>query len=224
MITGEAVEAGSPFQFVSQVASKKMIRVNPPHCRTCGFPYFGAVIASDRVCPKCKELNPEYGEGRTVFLVEGVGRELVHQFKYEGAEYLLRDFLTLFRECPGLMDYISGAQLVPVPLHPRKYRERGFNQSEALCQALIRLKTSASMANILQRIIDTPSQTLFSRKERMRNLRHAFQINPSAVLQPENRYVIVDDVFTTGSTLNACAKVLKKGGIRRIDILTLGHG
>ncbi|MDA1066809.1 MAG: ComF family protein [Verrucomicrobia bacterium] len=224
VITGEPVDELSPYQFISEAAASKIFQVNPPHCQTCGYPYFGAVMASDRACPKCKELKPVYRQGKTVILVEGVGRELVHKFKYEGAEYLLQDFYTLFANSPGLIDYVDGAQLVPVPLHPRKYRERGFNQSEALCRALIRLQPSARMANILVRTIDTPSQTLFSRKERMRNLRSVFKINPTSEIKADDRHILVDDVFTTGSTLNACARAMKKDGIHRIDILTLGHG
>lgn len=224
MVSGDPVEDDSPYQFISKAAAAKLFHVHPPHCRTCGYPYFGAVMASDRACPKCKELDPLYGVGRTVILVEDVGRELVHQFKYEGATFLLRDFHTLFKGCTGLADYVAGARLVPVPLHPRKLRERGFNQSGALCQALIWLQPSASLTDMLERTVDTPSQTLFSRKERMRNLRHAFRLKPSCRPSKTDRYILVDDVFTTGSTLNACSRALKKGGIHRIDILTLGHG
>lgn len=224
VITGEMVEEDSPYRFISKAVGRKLFHVQAPHCRTCGYPFFGAVMASDRACPKCKELKPVYSEGRTVILVEGVGRELIHSFKYEGATYLLQDFFSLFENCAGLRDYLDGAQLVPVPLHPRKFRERGFNQSEALCKALLRLQPTAELADILQRTVDTPSQTLFSRKERMRNLRNAFRINPKVVLDTSSRYLVVDDVFTTGSTVNACSDTLKKGGIRRIDILTLGHG
>ena len=143
-------------------------------------------------------------------MVEGEGRELIHKFKYEGATYLLQDFFTFFQGCSGLSDYLHEARLVPVPLHPRKFRERGFNQSEALCKALIRLQPSAVLADILQRTVDTPSQTLFSRKERMRNLRNAFQIDPKFEVESEKRYLVVDDVFTTGSTVNACSRALTK--------------
>ena len=224
VISGDMVEENSPYRFISKSVARKLFHVQAPHCRTCGYPYFGAVMASDRACPKCKELKPIYGECRTVILVEGVGRELVHKFKYEGATYLLQDFYSIFGNCAGLLDYLDGAQLVPVPLHPRKLRERGFNQSEALCKALVRLQPTAELADSLQRTVDTPSQTLFSRKERMRNLRSAFRIDPKVAVDSEKRYLIVDDVFTTGSTVNACSRALKKGGIRRIDILTLGHG
>lgn len=224
VISGEPVEEDSPFKFICADAAAKVFAVKPPCCRTCGYPYFGAVMASDRTCPKCRELHPQYGEGRTVILVEGVGRELVHKFKYQGAGYLLGDFFTLFKHAPGLREYLDHARLVPVPLHSRKLRERGFNQSEALCRALLGLQPSASMADILVRTIDTPSQTLFSRKQRMRNLRTAFKMKSVNDINRKDRYLLVDDVFTTGSTLNSCARALKRGGIQRIDILTLGHG
>ena len=160
----------------------------------------------------------------TVILVEGASRELVHFFKYEGARYLLRDFSILFQLCPGLNEYLKDARLVPVPLHPRKMRERGFNQSRALCELLLKQESSTELQDILVKTVDTPSQTLFTRKERVKNLRNVFRVRPNAHLQPDFRYVIVDDVFTTGSTLNSCAQTLKRAGIQRIDILTLGHG
>ncbi len=224
VITGNAVGANSPFQFISAKVSRQLIRVEPPFCSTCGYPYFGAVMASDRSCPKCRELDPVYGQGRTVILVEGASRELVHFFKYEGARYLLRDFSILFQLCPGLNEYLKDARLVPVPLHPRKMRERGFNQSRALCELLLKQESSTELQDILVKTVDTPSQTLFTRKERVKNLRNVFRVRPNAHLQPDFRYVIVDDVFTTGSTLNSCAQTLKRAGIQRIDILTLGHG
>lgn len=224
VIDGVPVQESSPYRFIGNAAAEKIFHVQPPHCRTCGFPYFGAVMASDRACPKCRELQPVYHEGRTVILVEGVGRELVHQLKYNGAAYLLPDFQTIFENCSWLPPYLHGAILVPVPLHPRKFRERGFNQSEELCHALARIQPTARVADILVRTVDTPSQTRFSRKERLRNLRTAFRLKPGAACDVENRHIIVDDVFTTGSTVNACARALRKGRIHPIDILTLGHG
>jgi len=102
VIAGEPVDENSPYQFISEAAASKIFEVNPPHCQTCGYPYFGAVMASDRACPKCKELNPVYRQGKTVILVEGVGRELIHKFKYEGAEYLLQDFISCLKIVPDL--------------------------------------------------------------------------------------------------------------------------
>lgn len=157
-------------------------------------------------------------------LVEGVARDLVHAFKYEGARYLIKDFRRLFEMNAEIKAYIREAILVPVPLHPRKLRERGFNQSLELCKQLAAIESSASIADVLKRVVDTPSQTLFSREKRLKNLRKAFVLEEDANVSPEDRYIIVDDVFTTGSTLNSCARPLKKAGIQRIDILTLGHG
>ncbi len=224
VMTGDAVAANSPFQFISGEVSRQLIQVEPPFCSTCGYPFFGAVMASDRSCPKCRELDPVYRRGRTVILVEGVGRQLVHYFKYEGARYLLKDFAKLFQLCPGLSQYLKDALLVPVPLHPRKLRERGFNQSLALCRELTRQEPSAELRDILCKTVDTQSQTLLTRRERMENQRNAFSVRPGTGLSPDLRHIVVDDVFTTGSTLNSCAHALKRSGIQRIDILTLGHG
>ena len=103
-------------------------------------------------------------------------------------------------------------------------RERGFNQSLALCRALAGQEPSAEVRDILCKTVDTPSQTILNREERMKNLRNAFSVRPDIGLRSHLRHVIVDDVFTTGSTLNSCAHALAKAGIQRIDILTLGHG
>jgi predicted amidophosphoribosyltransferase len=77
---------------------------------------------------------------------------------------------------------------------------------------------------LLVRIEDTDSQTTFDRKTRRERIKNAFALAPSAALTPGQRYLLVDDVFTTGSTLNACARVLRRAGAVRIDVVTFGHG
>ena len=115
--------------------------------------------------------------------------------------------------------------LVPVPLHPTKFRERGFNQSQVFAQALQKtLNVNIQVKVILVRTRFTQSQTTLSREERMRNIREAFTLAPNIKLDFEKKYILVDDVFTTSSTANACAKVLKKAGIQTIELITLGHG
>ena len=117
------------------------------------------------------------------------------------------------------------AILVPIPLHPTKLRERGFNQSHAFAQVLQEtLNANIQIENALIRIRFTRSQTTLSRELRKKNIRKAFALSPNIKLDFKKKYILVDDVFTTGSTANACAKVLKKAGIRSIELITLGHG
>jgi ComF family protein len=152
-------------------------------------------------------------------------RTLVHALKYEQAEYAVRDLSLLAEHSPGYFEHLRGAILVPVPLHRRKLRERGYNQSELIARRLSAIGgPSIRVENLLERVVDTPSQTHYSRKDRQTNLKNAFALTRNAVIMPDNRYVLLDDVFTTGSTLNACAKVLRRSGVKDLDIATIGHG
>ena len=101
-------------------------------------------------------------------------------------------------------------RLVPVPLHPARQRERGFNQADLLAELLSR-KTSIPLQRVLQRIRYTKTQTAFDRAERMENLRNAFRLRKNADVRGF-RVLLIDDVLTTGSTLSECARVLKAAG------------
>jgi competence protein ComFC len=198
--------------------------VQPPHCTTCGHPYFGA-IEDNRLCPHCETLAPKFGQGKTAILLRGPGRSLIHALKYHRGGHVLEDITTIMRQAPGFADYLRGAVLVPVPLHPRKLRARGFNQSRLLadCGAQA-VEGQAEVRELLARVVDTASQTHYDRVTRRENLKNAFALAKGATINPAQRYVLVDDVFTTGSTLNSCATVLRRGGALTLDIVTFGHG
>jgi ComF family protein len=120
---------------------------------------------------------------------------------------------------------LRGATLVPVPLHPRKERERGYNQGRELALTVAkRLGGTTTVAELLARIVDTQTQTNLDREQRRANLKNAFALAPRAPINPNLRYVLIDDVFTTGSTLNACAAVLRRAGCLTVDVCTFGHG
>lgn len=198
--------------------------VQEPHCTTCGHPFFG-VMSENRLCEHCEALVPVFGSGKTGVLLKGCGRDLVHTLKYHHGLHVLTDIATLMRRVPGYADYLRGRVIVPVPLHPRKERERGYNQSRLLAECAVRaVDGQASVADVLVRRIDTLSQTHFDRETRQENLKNAFALAPGAVITPGHHYLLIDDVFTTGSTLNACAAVLRKAGALNLDVVTFGHG
>jgi competence protein ComFC len=198
--------------------------VAPPHCTTCGHPFQGE-MEGNRVCPHCEALVPEFGAGKTAVVLKGAGRALVHTLKYHHGLHVLEDITAIMAAAPGYADFVRGAALVPVPLHPRKLRERGYNQSRLLAECAVQaVGGGARVAEVLRRVVDTPSQTYFDRATRQQNLKNAFALASRAVITPGQRYLIVDDVFTTGSTLNACAAVLRRAGCLSLDVLTFGHG
>ena len=215
---------GGGLKHVCRQCERLIVLVGPPHCHVCGHPFAGEVGGS-RTCPHCAALKPVFEEGRTCVLLKGPGRSLVHALKYHRGRHVLADIATLLGSAPGITAYLRDAILVPVPLHPRKERERGYNQSRLLADCFAAVAGGATrVAEPLQRVIDTPTQTALDRRTRQANLKNAFALRRGAAINAAERFVLVDDVFTTGSTLNACAVVLRRAGCLKLDVVTFGHG
>jgi ComF family protein len=215
-------DSGLPHLCVRCVARIEWVR--PPHCTTCGHPFYG-IVEGERLCPHCEGLHPAYREGRTAVLLKGPARALVHELKYHRGLFVLADIEAMFRRLDWVRAWLQDAVLVPVPLHPRKERERGYNQSRLLAERLaLAAGGKIVVKNVLRRTADTESQTYHDKKTRLANLKNAFALAPGAAITPAQHYVIVDDVFTTGSTLNSCARVLRRAGCVNLDVITFGHG
>jgi competence protein ComFC len=220
---GGLVEEGELRHICARCAPQLHL-VQPPHCSTCGHPFFGE-MEDNRLCEHCAALVPEFGEGRTAILLKGPGRALVHTLKYHDGQHVLEDIVVLMRRAPGLVEHMRGKVVVPVPLHPRKLRERGYNQARLLAEcAVAACDGSATINELLVRRVDTESQTHFDRATRQQNLKNAFALASRVVINPTFHYLLIDDVFTTGSTLNACAAVLRDAGAVNLDVVTFGHG
>jgi ComF family protein len=117
------------------------------------------------------------------------------------------------------------AIVVPLPLSATRQRERGYNQTALLAEILVRVAGGgARVEPLLRRVVDTATQTAFDRRSRMANLKNAFALARGASLNPDQHYLLVDDVFTTGSTLNSCALALRRAGGLNLDVVTFGHG
>jgi competence protein ComFC len=219
---GDALE-NPPLPHVCRRCFSKIHIVEDPRCLTCGYPFFGEV-ESHGDCQHCARLTPRFARGWSIALFRGPIRRLIYALKYEKALWALRDLGRIAEFAEGLGDYLEDAILVPVPLHSRKLRERGYNQSALITEELSRRFEVQYRDDLLSRIVDTESQTRFNRQERYRNLKNAFIVVENSDFEIKQRYVLVDDVFTTGSTLNACAAALRKSGVKEIDVLTIGHG
>ena len=160
----------------------------------------------------------------SVYRSRGVVREVVHSFKYSRQihlRHLLGRWLAEALADPRL----AGRRfdlVVPVPLHPARQRERGFNQAELLAAELQHI-SGLVVRNVLQRTRYTATQTQFDRSERMENLRGAFRLRRGSNVQ-DLRMLLVDDVLTTGSTLSECASVLREAGARSVHAVTVARG
>ena len=206
--------------------AENLPRITPPFCDVCGE-HFHGLIDSFFDCPNCKELSFHFEFARAAMDRSESTLDLVHRLKYGKEIYLGAELGRL--ACRAFADRRLAVALeekwplVPVPLHRSRQMERQFNQAEEIAR-IIAMETGLSMLRLLKRVRRTETQTRLSRKQRMDNLRGAFALQHAI---PENSppgYLIVDDVFTTGSTVDECAKVLRKAGAGRVAVLTVMRG
>lgn len=198
----------------------------PPFCLLCGECYDGD-IRSDFTCPNCHDLKLDFEFARAPLHASGQGRTLLHDFKYRRHIHLageLGDLLNQGLSDPRFAPYLDDGILVPVPLHWTRQRSRRFNQAEELTLQLQK-RTGMPYKDMLKRTRKTATQTRFSRSKRLENLTGAFALKARYRRRLQGkRIILVDDIFTTGSTANACAKVLLKNGAAQVAVLTLLRG
>jgi ComF family protein len=201
----------------------KTRRIEAPFCRTCSQPFDGA-ITGEFTCQNCADRQLHFDCAVAPFMSRGSVRELIHRFKYDRQFYLRHPLAALAAE--GLTDArLTVAPIdafVPVPLHHARYRERNFNQADEIARLLSR-RTGTPVLRALRRIRYTSTQTILDRHERMENLRNAFRVRHSAAVL-QRHLVLVDDVFTTGSTVDECARVLRRAGAASVRVLTIARG
>lgn len=198
-------------------------RIEPPFCQQCAAPFAGA-ITDTFVCGYCKDLRFAFTRAVCGCRAEGIVRESIHRFKYNREMYLgphLAEWL--IEAAQQWIDWQTVDAIVPVPLHPRKKREREFNQSEYLAAALSRHFDRPALVGQLRRVKDTVTQTALDAGQRDRNLRNAFAARRMDAFSGK-RLVLVDDVFTTGATLNSCARILCRAGASSVIALAVARG
>lgn len=210
-----------PCRFTCPACRDRYAWIHAPSCSRCGAPISGN-LASVRFCPDCRDTPPLFGTCRSLFLHRGVGATLVHTLKYAEGQYLYREIEALIRQFPELWPFLQDKVLVPVPLHPRKLSRRGYNQADLIIRGIREVYPQLKTIPVLRRTRMTPTQTFLSREARRRNMRDAF----ACAATPGKRleYCLVDDVLTTGATLNAAARALRSKGVRGISAFTLAHG
>jgi ComF family protein len=155
---------------------------------------------------------------------DGLGGQLVHALKYDGWHALAAGMGLRMARLPWPTDVTAErVALVPVPLSPRRERERGFNQSTLLADEMARHITVDVWPDVLERTQFTTSQTRLTAEERLRNVSGAFRVTGDTTRLRGAHLVLVDDVVTTAATLNACAAALFAGGTRVISYVTFGR-
>jgi ComF family protein len=209
------VGCGREGDFICPACLRSLPRIMPPLCPRCGLPQ-----SSDALCPTCRGGQAEIDGIRAPFRFEGVVRRTVHELKYRNLRALAQLLARL------LNDYLCDNPLpadilVPVPLHPKRLRERGYNQSRLLAKELGKLTGLPVVDDCLVRERHSlPQARTASAAERRGNVTGAFACRRR--IEGE-RVIVIDDVATSGATLDACARALKQAGAGSVWGLVLAR-
>ncbi len=189
-----------------------------PYCTCCGRSFSSG--HENHLCGDCLKSSWNFDRARSIVVYEDIIAGLIHELKYSGSMCGLKAFQDLSRHSPVRDDLSTADLILPVPLHIKRLRQRGFNQALLLAKSLFPDAGAKIHYDILFRQTNTPTQTGLSGRERRKNLKNAFIVKKASEISGRN-ILIIDDVFTTGSTVNECAGVLKKKGCKRVEILTI---
>ena len=207
--------------------TRGLVAVESPMCTCCGLP-FKSRHGMDHRCGDCGESPKKFRIARAPMVYEKIFTEVIHSYKYKGKIQLARPLaellLTAFRHFWG-RDSID--VIIPVPLHLKRFRKRGFNQAYLLLQkwqsmANFDINAFQVERDILVRTSPTAPQTGLGRKERAANIKDAFDLVDEAKII-DKRVLLVDDVYTTGATVNECARLLTARGAKYVDVLSLAR-
>jgi len=201
-----------------------------PFCQTCGMAYEG-IIDHAFECPNCSRLSFAFEFARPAMRKDQRTLNLIHQLKYQRSLHFAHDLGMLaasaFENDARLATALAEKwPLIPVPLHRGRLIHRHFNQAEEIALGISR-RTGLPVVSALRRTRDTGTQTRLSRKQRMKNLQGSFEISKAGknlIEKKPHGVVLIDDVLTTGSTVNECAKTLRREGIRKVVVVTVMRG
>jgi ComF family protein len=175
------------------------------------------------LCGQCRQRPPAFSYARAATSYGDVARQALHAFKFGGRRALAAPLGDLLAETAAAsLPHPRPDLIVPVPLHPARERDRGFNQSLLLARRLGRAWNCPVRADALARPVATVPQVDLSAEQRRANVRGAFVLRRPELIAGRH-VVVVDDVFTTGSTVTACAQILRRGGAGTIGVLTVAR-
>jgi ComF family protein len=215
-ICGKSIRADD---YLCDQCETKAVRIVAPFCQKCSEPFEGS-ITNTFACANCAHRTIYFDAAVSAYRGRGVVRQIIHEFKY-GRQIHLRHLVARWLNSALDDERLRQSHfdvIVPVPLHPTRQRERGFNQAGLLAE-LLSAQTSIRCKPLLERTRYTTTQTALDRSERMENLHNAFRLRKNANVRGL-RVLLVDDVLTTGSTLNECARILKRGGAFSVHAAT----
>jgi ComF family protein len=200
----------------------KLTFITPPLCACCGAPFDVAIEGTAR-CAQCYAAPPAFDRARAAVVYDEGSRGLILGFKHGDRLNAAPVFGAWVAQAGA--ELLADADIVaPVPLHRWRLLKRRYNQAALIAGQAAKRSNTAHIPDLLERARATPSQGEMGRTARIRNVAGAFRLNPRHADRVKgSRVVLVDDVLTTGATVDACARVLRRGGAARIDVLTLAR-
>ena len=185
------------------ICRTKLSYVRQPFCQKCGKPL---LLEEQEYCRDCRRKRHRFERGRAPLVYDRIMKSSIAAFKYGGRrEYAAFYAEEILRRCAKDMSGWQGEVFVPIPLHPSRRRKRGFNQAE-----------------LLTRVKKTKAQKELNDQERLTNLKDAFSVRKGSV--PYQNIILVDDIYTTGSTVDAAADALKEKGARKVYFVCICVG
>lgn len=208
--------------YVCKKCREEIPYVKPPVCYRCGKT---VSTEEQEFCYDCRVFKKSFQKGLALFYYKQNTRILMSDLKYHNkkyfSEFIIQEVMAV--HAPDLISW--GIQyIVPIPIHENKKKRRGYNQAALLAKELSRQSNIPCIPDLLLRIKDTPPQKKFSARSRYQNLSTAFQFNQKYAQLPLDKILLIDDIYTTGATMEACTKVLLSAGISDVFIYSICIG
>lgn len=206
---------------IHKICESELNYITEPLCKKCGIP----VGEEEEYCELCRRKDRGWDIGRSVFFYHGCAGVALRKVKREGTKNYVRFFaMQAAKSQRSFLQQIAPECIVPVPLHPAKLRQRGFNQAQLLAEALGE-ELNLPVRFLIKKTKKTKDQKFLNREQRSKNVKDAFLVDMDEMHgQIPQRVLLVDDVYTTGSTLTACAKVLKAYGVESVAFISICAG
>jgi len=209
-----------PGRLICNECVEKLHPVREPLCKKCGKPLWKDTM---EYCEDCIDGKHCFVAGRGVFVYEGVLKKSIYRFKYaKRQEYAKFYSLAAMEHAGGFLKELKADSIVPVPLYKKKLYQRGYNQAQVFAKELSEILKVPVYPDVVVRTRNTVPQKELDARERQNNLKKAFKIRRNDVKLGVT--IIVDDIYTTGSTIEAVAQLLLKAGAERIYFVTIGIG
>lgn len=212
----------TPNSGVCTLCESKLKYCKEPACKKCGKP-----LKNERqeYCTDCRKKKHSYDQGKSVWIYKGDMKNSIYRFKYGNRREYARFYAEESVRIYGRWIKSKGVEvIIPIPVHPKRKRKRGYNQAELYAKELGKLLELPVDGDSLVRVVNTTPQKELDDKERRNNLKKAFKIRKDSVKY--RKVLVVDDVYTTGSTIDAAAELLRDAGADKIYFLsvTIGEG